>query len=276
MTNDNASHSSPLQRLAINQITTKRWSLAEAIAGYSRHGIKAIAIWRDKLAELGRRDAHRMLEDHGMRAIALSSVRIPLAPQLGRQSIADSFHDVLEDAAEIDAASLLVIAGPPAATDGVTTKQLLADRLHILRSLAPAGLKLVLEPLHPMFASTISPLNTLRDALDVCDQVEGIGVAVDVYNLWWDWELRQQIERAGPRLMAFHLSDWPPPSSGGSLFDRAMMGDGCIPIREIRAWMDQAGYRGPHEIEIFSDSNWWNRDPDEVIQACIARYQATC
>jgi sugar phosphate isomerase/epimerase len=76
--------------------------------------------------------------------------------------------------------------------------------------------------------------------------------------------------------MAFHLSDWPPPSSGGSLFDRAMMGDGCIPIREIRAWMDQAGYRGPHEIEIFSDSNWWNRDPDEVIQACIARYQATC
>jgi sugar phosphate isomerase/epimerase len=103
-----------------------------------------------------------------------------------------------------------------------------------------------------------------------------MGIAVDVYHVWWDPELKAQIERAGDRrLLAFHISDWLVPTTD-LLLDRGMMGDGVIDIPLIRSWMEAAGYRGMHEVEIFSKNNWWKRDPDEVLGVCRARHQTVC
>jgi sugar phosphate isomerase/epimerase len=266
----------PIERLAINQITTKQWSLADAIRGYARHNVRSIAVWRDKLAELGRIEAKRMLADHGMRVIALTPARVPVAADGSVQSAMDEALRAVDEAAEIGAESLLILAGPPSPATPAAMKQMLSERLEALVRRAPPTLQLVIEPLHPIYAATLSSLNTLRDAVDICDRVAGLGVAVDVHNLWWDWELESQIARAGSRLKAFHVSDWLRHTTGDIRYDRGMMGDGCIDIRRIRGAMDVAGYRGAIEVEIFSQNDWWTRDPDEVVKACVERFRTCC
>lgn len=264
-----------LQRLAINQVTTKQWALGDAIEGYARHGVHSMAIWRDKLAELGRPRAVQMLKDHAMRVVALTPVRVPVATEGPVQNAIDDILRAFDEAADIGAETLLMLASPPAVVPPAVMKQVLAERLNALKSRAPAGLQLVIEPLHPMQAAAVSPLTTLRDALDVCDQVDGLGVAVDVYNLWWDWDLERQIARAADRLKGFHVSDWLRDTTDIP-YDRGMMGDGCVDIRRIRGWMEGAGYRGAIEIEIFSQNNWWKRDPNEVVKTCIERVRTCC
>jgi sugar phosphate isomerase/epimerase len=151
----------------------------------------------------------------------------------------------------------------------------------ILEHARSAGLPLAIEPLHPMYCADRACVNTLRQALDLCDELagksgEGMGVAVDVYHVWWDPELKAQIERAGDRrLLAFHLCDWLVPTTD-LLLDRGMMGDGVIDLPLIRSWMEAAGYRGMHEVEIFSKDNWWKREADEVLGICRARHQTVC
>ena len=142
------------------------------------------------------------------------------------------------------------------------------------------GLPLAIEPLHPMYAADRSCVNTLEQALDICDAVDpersgGVGVAVDVYHVWWDPKLAAQIVRCGQdRILAFHICDWLVPTTD-LLLDRGMMGDGVIDIPKIRGWIENAGYRGPCEVEIFSAGNWWKRPGDEVLETCIARFR-TC
>jgi sugar phosphate isomerase/epimerase len=145
-----------------------------------------------------------------------------------------------------------------------------------------AGMPLAIEPLHPMYAADRACVNTMRHANDLCDELsgknrgEGLGIAVDVYHVWWDPELQAQIERAGSaspsRLLAFHISDWLVPTTD-LLLDRGMMGDGVIDIPLIRSWMEAFGYHGMHEVEIFSKNNWWTRDPDEVLLMCKVRHE---
>ena len=132
---------------------------------------------------------------------------------------------------------------------------------------------LAIEPLHPMFAADRACVNTLEQALDLCDQLgEGTGVAVDVYHVWWDPDLTGQIARAGRRILAYHVNDWLVPTTD-LLLDRGMMGDGVIGLRAVRAEVEAAGYRGHCEVEILSANNWWQRDPDEVLRVCIERHQ---
>jgi sugar phosphate isomerase/epimerase len=132
-----------------------------------------------------------------------------------------------------------------------------------------------------MYAADRACINTLGQALDLCDALDarhegGLGVAVDVYHVWWDPQLDRQIERAGKgRLLAFHISDWLVPTRD-LLNDRGMMGDGVIDLQRIRARMEQAGYAGFHEVEIFSELDWWGRDPDEVLAICKDRHQRCC
>ncbi len=153
----------------------------------------------------------------------------------------------------------------------------------LLQYARPAAMPLALEPLHPMYAADRACVNTMTHANDLCDELapginDGLGIAVDVYHVWWDPNLRAEIERAGGhpgRLLAFHICDWLVPTAD-LLLDRGMMGDGVIDIALIRAWMEGAGYRGPHEVEIFSANNWWKRDPDEVLRTCIERHRTTC
>ena len=153
----------------------------------------------------------------------------------------------------------------------------------LLEHARPAGMPLAIEPLHPMYAADRACVNTMAHANDLCDELSpganaGLGIAVDVYHVWWDPDLEREIERAGGysgRLMAFHLCDWLVPTAD-LLLDRGMMGDGVIDLPLIRSWMEAAGYRGPHEVEIFSERNWWKRDPDEVLATCVARHQTVC
>jgi sugar phosphate isomerase/epimerase len=136
-----------------------------------------------------------------------------------------------------------------------------------------ASMPLAIEPLHPMFAADRACVNTLGQALDLCDELgEGAGVAVDVYHVWWDPDLARQIARAGRRIVAYHVNDWLVPTTD-LLLDRGMMGDGVIDLRTVRAQVEAAGYTGHCEVEILSANNWWKRDPDEVLRVCIERHQ---
>jgi sugar phosphate isomerase/epimerase len=263
-----------LERLAINQITTKNWGLIDAVRGYARHGVRSIAVWRDKLANCGLRQARQVLDDNGMGVVALTPVYVPLTVDEAVQSDLDEILRAFEDAATIGAQSVLMLASPPAKLSPSTIKNVLCERLEMLADRAPPQLELVLEPLHPINAATVSPLTTLRDAVDICEQIPRIGLAVDVYNVWWDWDLEGQIARAGRRIKGFHVSDWLP-EKGDPRYNRGMMGDGCIDIPMIRGWVESAGYNGPVEVEIFSEQ-WWARDPDEVVKTCVDRFARDC
>jgi sugar phosphate isomerase/epimerase len=144
------------------------------------------------------------------------------------------------------------------------------------------GMPLAIEPLHPMYAADRACVNTMRQANDLCDELvgrnkgAGLGLAVDLYHVWWDPELKAEIERAAnaspSRLLAFHICDWLVPTTD-LLLDRGMMGDGVIDIPLVRSWMEACGYGGMHEVEIFSQNNWWKRDPDEVLITCKLRHE---
>jgi sugar phosphate isomerase/epimerase len=134
-----------------------------------------------------------------------------------------------------------------------------------------AGVPLAIEPLHPMQAAERACVNTLEQALDLCERLgEGVGVAVDVYHVWWDPKLQSQIARAGRRVLAYHICDWLVPTRD-LLNDRGMMGDGVIELPLIRSWVQAAGYAGFQEVEIFSELDWWRRDADEVLRTCVER-----
>jgi sugar phosphate isomerase/epimerase len=154
---------------------------------------------------------------------------------------------------------------------------MVADGLAAMLPHARASrMPLAIEPLHPMYAADRACVNTLAQALDLCDRLgEGIGVAIDTYHVWWDPDLAGQIARAGRRILAHHICDWLVPT-GSLLLDRGMMGDGLIDLRGIRRMIEAAGFKGPQEVEIFSSENWWKRPGDEVLRTCIERYNACC
>jgi sugar phosphate isomerase/epimerase len=182
---------------------------------------------------------------------------------------------------------VLVVGGLPKDRDGrivskdiAGAREMVRDGIgELLEYSRGAGLPLAIEPLHPMYAADRACVNTMEHANDLCDELGGgLGIAVDVYHVWWAPSLKREIERAGGhagRLLAFHICDWLVPTTD-LLLDRGMMGDGVIDIPLIRSWMNAAGYRGPHEVEIFSANNWWKREPDEVLATCIERHQTVC
>ena len=266
-----------ISRLAINQVTTKlQWTLRQAIEGYARHGVRRIGIWRDKLAECGLAEARLLLHDNGMTVTGLNRAGplFGVGPDLP-PSTPDEDRRAIEEAAEIGAECLLVFPGvDPRVKDLERSRSATLDRLaELLPEARRAGVKLAIEPLHPMLAGDRSPLNTMEQANRMCEALgEGLGIVLDVYHSWWDSDLENQIRLAGAsRLMGFHVCDWLVPTR--DLFqDRGMMGDGVIDIAAIRKWVDQTGYAGAIEVEIFSARDWWKRDPDEVVRIEIELY----
>jgi sugar phosphate isomerase/epimerase len=181
----------------------------------------------------------------------------------------------VEEAHELGAQCLVLVVGGllPGSKDLILSREKIKEGIAtILPEARKAGVPLAIEPLHPMQAAERACINTLEQALDLCDFFqEGIGVAVDVYHVWWDPKLRQQIERAGKkRLLAYHICDWLSPTRD-LVSDRGMMGDGVIDLPLIRSWVEAAGYAGFQEVEIFSELDWWKRDPDEVLRTCKER-----
>jgi len=264
-------------RLAINQATTmKQWTLREAVEGYAAKDIRGISVWRDKLAECGVDDAAKLLQDYGMTVTGLCrGGMFPANDDGGRQIAYDENRRAVDEAAAIDARCLVMVCGglPDGSNDMADARKQVADGLERMLPYArDAGVPVAIEPLHPMTAADRACVNTLEQALDLCDALgDGVGVAVDVYHVWWDPKLEGQIARAGSRILGFHVCDWLVPTVD-LVWDRGMMGDGVIDIPRIRGWVEAAGYRGFNEVEIFSERNWWQRDPEEVVDTCIERY----
>jgi sugar phosphate isomerase/epimerase len=264
-------------RLAINQATTmKQWTLREAVDGYAAKDIRGISVWRDKLAECGVDDAAKLLQDYGMTVTGLCrGGMFPANDDGGRQIAYDENRRAVDEAAAIDARCLVMVCGglPDGSKDMADARKQVADGLERMLPYArDAGVPVAIEPLHPMTAADRACVNTLEQALDLCDALgDGVGFAVDVYQVWWDPKLEGQIARAGSRILGFHVCDWLVPTVD-LVWDRGMMGDGVIYIPRIRGWVEAAGYRGFNEVEIFSERNWWQRDPEEVVDTCIERY----
>ncbi|MCG6875339.1 MAG: sugar phosphate isomerase/epimerase [Betaproteobacteria bacterium] len=272
--------------LSLNTATVReRWNLKEMIAGCARHGIRGISPWRDKLAELGAKEAAKMIRDHGLTVTGLCrGGMFPAADRQGRKRAIEDNLRAIDDAATIEARCLVLVVGglPPGSKDIAGAREMVRDGIgEALDHARSSGVPLAIEPLHPMYAADRACVNTLAQALDLCDELDSggggaLGVAVDVYHVWWDPELARGIERAGEkRILAFHICDWLVPTTD-LLLDRGMMGDGVIDIPRVRAWVEQAGYRGFHEVEILSAKNWWKRDPDEVLSTMKERHERFC
>jgi sugar phosphate isomerase/epimerase len=263
--------------LAMNSATVKSLNLAQLTDGCARAGITAIAPWRDLVQAAGIPQAGKIIRDAGLKVTSL--VRAGLftaADEAGRRAAIDDNRRALDEAVGIGAANLLLIAGglPPGSKDLVGARQQVRDGLATLLPYArQANMPLAMEPLHPMTAADRGCVTTLGNANDLCDELgDGLGVAIDVYHVWWDPTLPREIARAGKRILGFHVCDWLVPTKD-LLLDRGMMGDGIIDLKGIRKMVEGAGYNAPVDVEIFSAENWWKRDPDEVLRVCTERFR---
>jgi len=273
--------------LSLNTATVRQqWTLPEIVDGCARHGIRGIAPWRDQVAAAGLKNAALRIRDAGLTVTGYCrGGMFSAVDREGRRAALDDNRRAVDEALTLGAACLiLVVGGLPRQPDGKIESKDLAGAREMVRDgigdllgySAGAGMPLAIEPLHPMYAADRACVNTMTHANDLCDELGvGIGIAVDAYHVWWDPQLAREIERAGSkspsRLLAYHISDWLVPTAD-LLTDRGMMGDGVIDLRLLRSWMEAHGYRGFHEVEIFSANNWWKRDPDEVLAICKARH----
>ena len=264
--------------LNIHQVTFRdQWSCRESVEGMARQGVHATAVWREKLHEAGVEEGARILRDNGMKVSAICPVGLVTAPgESGFQAGLDDNRRAIEEAVAIGAPCLVFISGglPEGSRDLESAR---AQTLETLAALVPearaAGIKLGIEPLHPMICAFRAVLCTLEQAGNWCDQLDAddtVGVVVDTYHVWWDPNVSREIARAGNRICAFHINDWLEDTEDLRL-DRGMMGDGVIDIPGIRKMVERAGYSGPPEVEIFSAKNWWRRDPSEVIEVIKER-----
>ena len=265
-----------LSRLSLNTATVKeQWSLAECIEGCARHGIPGIAPWRDKLHDYGLELAVKHIRDTGLKLSGLCrGGMFPAADEAGRQAALADNRLAVDEAKALDAACLVLVVGglPEGSKDIAGARQQVRDGIAATLEYArTVGMPLAIEPLHPMYAADRACVNTMAQANDLCDELgEGLGVAVDVYHVWWDPDLESQINRAADRILAYHVCDWLVPTTD-LLLDRGMMGDGVIDIPLISKWVDGTGYDGLIEAEIFSAKNWWKRSSEEVIRTCRER-----
>jgi sugar phosphate isomerase/epimerase len=273
--------------LSINWATVREQmghvALCEALA---RAGVGGISPWREPVQACGVKAAAKAIADAGL---AVSGYcRAGLFTNNGRDGFRSALDDnrrAVDEAAELGARCLVMLAGSllPGSRDIEAARALAKEGLaELLPYACKAGVPLALEPLHPMTAADRCVLSTLGQANDWCEELgrglpaneSGIGVAIDVYHVWWDPQLAAEIARAGRNraILAFHVCDWLVPTRD-LLLDRGMMGDGIIDIRAIRGLVEQAGYDGLVEAEIFSAANWWKRPGDEVIDTCIERFR---
>ncbi len=244
-------------------------------------GIRGVAPWRDQLRETGLKELARILRSNGMRVTGLCRGGFFAANDATeRRRNLDDNRRAIEEAATIGAECLVLVCGglPHGSRDLEGARHMVEDGIAaVLDDALSAGVPLAIEPLHPMYAGDRSVISTLAQALNICDGLgnQGVGVAVDVYHVWWDPELAAQIERCGEkRLLAFHICDWLVPTRD-LLEDRGMMGDGVIDIPRIREMVRAQGYDGLNEVEIFS-RDWWARDPLKVLAVCIERHESRC
>ena len=274
--------------LSLNTATVrKQGDLLAIVEACARHGVRAISPWRDQVAAVGLDRAVQAIKDAGLKLSGYCRGGMFPTDAAHAQEARDDNRRAVDEAAALGAPCLVLVVGglPQFSRPGsAPSKDLPAAHAQVEDGIAAlleyaraANMPLAIEPLHPMYAADRACVNTLKHALDLCDKLDpqrdgGLGVAFDVYHVWWDPELSAQIARCGPeRMLAYHVCDWLVPTRD-LLLDRGMMGDGVIDLSRIRGEVEALGFDGFVEVEIFTN-DWWSRAMDEVIETCIARHR---
>lgn len=265
-----------LSKLCVHTQTTRPWGIESCVKNYSEAGIHGITIWRNVLENKNLTEVKALLDDHGMEVVSLCRGGFfPSADASKRESAIEDNLWAIVQAEAIGAPLIVMVCGADGDQSlGKSREQIAEGIIRILPAAQRAGVKLAIEPLHPMYAGDRSAINTLKQANDMAEMInsEWVGVAVDVYHLWWDDTLKSEIKRCGEQnhLFAFHVCDWNVPTTD-FLNDRGLMGDGCINIPEIRGWVEDAGFNGFNEVEIFSDK-YWATDQDAYLEKIKQAY----
>ena len=271
--------SDSLKNLAVHTITHKPWSARQCIDKFAEAGVTGVTFWLKDFED----DTPSQIGDYarvaGLDVVSVARGGFFCAKNtLRRQALLNDNYRAIAQTAEAGAPSLVLVCGAwPGQTLEESRKQILEGIEYILPRAQDAGVKLAIEPLHPLYADDRSAINTMATANAICDQLgspEHLGIAVDVYHTWWDPDLENQIRIAGEknRLFGFHICDWKTPTTD-LLNDRGIMGEGCIDIATIQKWVKSAGFQGHDEVEIFSNTHW-DSDQDEYLGKIIEGYQA--
>ena len=268
------------RRLSVHQVTLlQQCSTPQFVDALTRNGVGCTSLWRDKVREHGVENTARLVADHGIALSGYCWAGLITSPDRAQAASArDEVRRALDEAATVKAPCLIFVAGGVDPRD----KNIADARARALEGVAElipharsVGVKIALEPLHPMICATRSVLSTMKLANAWCDRLGAediVGIAVDTYAVWWDPDIEAEIARAAKRICSFHVSDWLADTQDLRL-DRGMMGDGVIDLPALRRMVEAAGYGGYVEVEIFSQRNWWRRDPDEVIGVIKDRVQ---
>ena len=266
-----------LSRLCIHTITTKPWSIEEAARNYSANEVKGITVWRDALTGRNIKQTGDMLRQQGLSVVSLCRGGFfPSKEPSGRQAAIDDNRRAIKEAFDLGTRLIVLVCGADPSQSLEDSRKQIHDGISaILPDAEAANIRLAIEPLHPMYADTRSAINTMSQANDLAESLNSpwVGVAVDVYHVWWDPQLEKEIVRCGKQrsLLAFHICDWKSPTVD-LLNDRGLMGEGCIPIREIRSWVEATGFNGFIEVEIFSNY-YWKQDQSGYLKNIIASYK---
>ncbi len=265
-----------LSRLCIHTQTHRPWDLKTSLREFNRVGVKAISIWRHLIEGQDIMEIYRLLKQLDMEVVSLvrGGFFASADSEIRRKAIGDNLRAIGEAESIGSGMIVLVCGADPRQSLDDSRDQIMEGIAQILPRAAEAGIRLAIEPLHPVYAADRSAINTLAEANDMAEalQSEWVGVAVDVYHVWWDPRLEEQIRRCGRmgKLFSYHVCDWKVDTSD-LLSDRGLMGEGCIPLKQIRSWMEQSGFEGYHEVEIFSE-RYWSMDQQEYLDRVIDAY----
>ena len=272
----NADPLTDFSRLCVHTITTKGWELEEAVERYAESGVSGITVWRQWLEGRDPAEAGNRIRAAGLKVVSLCRGGFyPAFEEKEREEAIDDNKRAIEDAAALGAPLVVLVCGAVPGQSLVESRKQITDGIAATLPLAESlGVKLAIEPLHPMYADDRSAINSLASANDVCDELNHplVGIAYDVYHLWWDPDLAAQTKRTAEanRLFAYHICDWMTPTTD-ILNDRGLMGEGCIDLRGIRALVEKNGFDGMIEVEVFSN-RWWKKPTDEFLQAIKQSY----
>ena len=265
-----------LSQLCIHTITTKPWDIEKAAKKFSVEGVKGITVWRDALEGRNISQTGQLLRDNGLQIVSLCRGGFfPNKEIKKRKTAIDDNRKAIEEAAALGAPLIVLVCGSDPSQSLENSREQIREGIEsIIPYAAAAGVRLAIEPLHPMYADTRSAINTLAQANDMAFSLNSrsVGVAVDVYHLWWDPSLELEVKRCGENghLFAFHICDWNVPTID-LLLDRGIMGEGCIPVKKIRSWVEATGFNGFYEVEIFS-SKYWQQDQSRYLKKIIKAY----
>ena len=267
----------PIDKLCLHTITTKPWAIETAAQKFAAAGVKGITVWRDTLAGRDIKQTGRLLRDNGLSVVSLCRGGFfPGQTAAERAKALDDNRLAIAEAQALGAPHIVLVCGAvPGQPLAESRKQILDGIAAILPECQAANVKLAIEPLHPMYADSRSAVNTLAQANDMVEALKSpfVGVAVDVYHLWWDPALEAEIARCGrlKALFAYHVCDWRSPTID-LLNDRGLMGEGCIPLRRIRGWVEATGFKGFNEVEVFS-TRLWATDQDDYLKRIVTAYR---